>query len=358
MSWWFKRARSTSEIHAELSREELSAVASALLDLAERAVFSAAPLVVSPGSIKSMAFLRQLEELCSKLETDQTDPARLGRLLEKLQETQLQFGEWQRSETQKMVDEFGESLSSMVAACESSLNRQDDTLGHVSRMQRRLGEAKDSQDLVQIREALRLEVQAAQELIRVQSAASEALRTEFTKAVGEMQTRLAKAEEASQTDHLTRLGNRAAYEFYGEAAVQKLRLGNCSYALAVMDLDGFKAVNDQFGHAAGDEVLNAFAGRLRRQFGSPNFVGRFGGDEFVVIGQGKQRDFVKKLEDLDRDLGRHPIAVNVNGESVAVKIGVSFAAVQLIGGDSLVRQFELADQAMYEAKRLRKSKAA
>ena len=87
----------------------------------------------------------------------------------------------------------------------------------------------------------------------------------------------------SQTDHLTQLENRSAFESQLHAAMARSRDENRLMALLFLDMDRFKAVNDAHGHATGDMLLQSFALRLRRCVRDQDHVARLGGDEFAVI---------------------------------------------------------------------------
>src|SRR5512146_429726 len=84
-------------------------------------------------------------------------------------------------------------------------------------------------------------------------------------------------------DPLTGLPNRAVFEEGLDRALEGVRRTGTRLALLYMDIDGFKGINDSLGHAAGDEVLKAFAARIRRCVRSSDLVARVGGDEFVVL---------------------------------------------------------------------------
>jgi len=87
---------------------------------------------------------------------------------------------------------------------------------------------------------------------------------------------------AATTDFLTGLPNRRAFVAAVEARILEAS-GSCPFALAVLDLDRFKAANDMFGHAIGDKLLQEVAARLVRAVGSRGLVARLGGDEFGVL---------------------------------------------------------------------------
>jgi diguanylate cyclase (GGDEF)-like protein len=110
------------------------------------------------------------------------------------------------------------------------------------------------------------------------------------------------------------------------------------------DLDGFKAVNDRLGHAAGDALLAAVAGHLRDDIGSEDQVYRLAGDEFVIICSG---DAVDTITARIRDLVTQPIPLGAEKVRIGVSAGVAYAAP----GDTTDGLIVRADLAMYDAKR-------
>jgi diguanylate cyclase (GGDEF)-like protein/PAS domain S-box-containing protein len=123
-------------------------------------------------------------------------------------------------------------------------------------------------------------------------------------------------------------------------------------AVLFVDLDGFKAVNDRLGHAAGDELLRVVARELRDASRGHDLVGRLGGDEFLVvcpdIGSGENG---LALAERIADRLRGPLALAAGEVTVQVSIGVAWSAGDAWDADALV---DAADRAMYESKRERR----
>jgi len=150
------------------------------------------------------------------------------------------------------------------------------------------------------------------------------------------------------TDQLTGLANRALfYDRVGHALNTHLRAGG-TFAVFFIDLDGFKQVNDQLGHGAGDLVLKEVAVRLRRCLRDSDTVARFGGDEFAVIA-----DWLADPGDVHITAGRIVAAVrepiDVGGPvraSVTASVGIALNRP----GDSADEILREADLAMYTAK--------
>jgi diguanylate cyclase (GGDEF)-like protein/PAS domain S-box-containing protein len=155
-------------------------------------------------------------------------------------------------------------------------------------------------------------------------------------------------------DPLTELPNRNLLADRMQQAIVKCARGKRSIAIAFIDLDGFKAINDSYGHSFGDELLRKVATNLYNVLRQGDTLARIGGDEFVAI----VSDF-ETPEDASRPLNRmlEAIArtVDVYGKllKVSASIGVTFYPQDNTNPDQLLRH---ADQAMYAAKQLGKNR--
>jgi diguanylate cyclase (GGDEF)-like protein len=152
----------------------------------------------------------------------------------------------------------------------------------------------------------------------------------------------------AQHDVLTGLPNRASMQQRLELAVEIARRGGRKLAVMVADLDGFKPVNDRLGHAAGDHVLVAVAGRLRAAVRASDTVARLGGDEFVVLaGDLDDPGDAGRIAGKVCDAVRAPLPFEGEPLQVGCSLGIS-----LFPDDATTPQalLELADRAMYAAK--------
>ncbi len=154
---------------------------------------------------------------------------------------------------------------------------------------------------------------------------------------------------AALHDPLTGLANRTAFDLEIRRRLDRARLEGTLLALAYADLDGFKPVNDRYGHVAGDEVLRVVARRLETAFRGGDLVARLGGDEFaVILGQdGPPPPLGARLEHA-RELIAAPVDWNGRELRVTASIGL---AVFPAAADTAETLLERADEAMYRAKR-------
>jgi diguanylate cyclase (GGDEF)-like protein len=165
------------------------------------------------------------------------------------------------------------------------------------------------------------------------------------------QSYLARIEALASTDALTGLANRRRLEQRVETALLNACITDGALALLYLDLDGFKRINDELGHAAGDEVLVQTARRLKGRLRRSDVLARLGGDEFLVAVLGLDpataaAEAVGLARQLEQSLSR-PVLVDGREVHVQVSLGVSCYPED---GDSFGALLHTADLRMYEAK--------
>ncbi len=154
-------------------------------------------------------------------------------------------------------------------------------------------------------------------------------------------------EYAARHDPLTDLPNRALFlEHLSSAMAHAERYGS-SFTLHYLDLDGFKPVNDTYGHPAGDELLCQLAARLGRIVRAADTVARFGGDEFAVLQRSTgDRDNAGRLAQRMIDAVAQPFVIAGHEVRVTVSVGIAFDT----GGEDAEEIIRKADRALYRAK--------
>lgn len=150
------------------------------------------------------------------------------------------------------------------------------------------------------------------------------------------------------TDPLTGLPNRAAWTERLDAEVSLWQRYHNSLLLAVIDVDHFKRVNDDFGHLAGDKVLKIIGTQLSKKLRRTDFIARFGGEEFVVLLPNTSMEEGEPLiQALRAAIEACPF--HFKGERVTITCSAGLTAFQT--GEGSKQAFERADQALYRAKR-------
>jgi diguanylate cyclase (GGDEF)-like protein len=203
----------------------------------------------------------------------------------------------------------------------------------------------DDGDLNTLRDRLRAQVSQlvamADEVARESMAQVQMLQSEVTT----FRDRLAKAETDANTDPLTRLANRRANHQYIEELVE----ANATFSLILIDLNRFKQINDVYGHLIGDEVLKAFAGRLRNNLRRDDFASRWGGDEFLVVLRCGLPDAIRRIGEMESRLcGIYSLGDGERGMRMA--ISASFGAAERRQGESVEDLVRRADKVLYHQK--------
>jgi diguanylate cyclase (GGDEF)-like protein/PAS domain S-box-containing protein len=152
----------------------------------------------------------------------------------------------------------------------------------------------------------------------------------------------------ANVDVLSGLPNRGRVRQLLGEALRQATTGNVPCAIMFLDLDGFKPVNDTFGHPKGDAVLRAVAKRLVDEVGSDGHVGRMGGDEFaIVVPDAQGRKLVEELADRIIKSIREPYMIDQTEIRIGVSIGCAFGPIDGATVDDLILK---ADLALYQAK--------
>ncbi len=289
-------------------------------------------------------FVQNLTNLAESL-ADAESAAAVAETEQKF-ETELQQAGTRASEYLKQKAAEIKELMVMIASTAEAMGERDHRYcTQFNAFSARLQAIADLDDLTKIRTSL---VQSAQELKSyVDKMAHETqecvrqLRTELSAS----RAREEETERLANRDPLTGLGNRRRVELELEHFEEQKK----SLCVMMFDVNGFKQINDGLGHVAGDQVLKQFATELRAAFRPTDFIGRWGGDEFIAI-------LDCQLKQAEAQIGRvrqwvfGDYEIVVGG--VARKIGVS-AAIGVAAANAkepYVKVIERADAAMYKDK--------
>jgi len=178
--------------------------------------------------------------------------------------------------------------------------------------------------------------------------------TQLAERVEELEGELRKLSSEVQTDQLTQVANRRGLIATFETERAKLERDPKPLALALLDIDNFKKLNDNLGHAAGDEALKALAARVSGLLRPGDKVGRWGGEEFVLILpeaplEEAQAVLLRLQRSLSASLFMH------EGRDVFVTFSAGVTLLRM--GETLEQALDRADEALYEAKRTGKNRA-
>lgn len=168
--------------------------------------------------------------------------------------------------------------------------------------------------------------------------------------ISKRRKQLEKLSELAEFDQLTNILNRHG----AEVQIKKLIADQVPFAFILLDLNGFKQINDIYGHESGDEILRHVAKQLLISLRKRDIACRWGGDEFVVVLPGiDQKDLLKLSEKIYEKIAK---PYYLNNQDVQVAVGASMGATFFPNDNTDLKTLvKLADQAMYRAKRNKQS---
>lgn len=164
----------------------------------------------------------------------------------------------------------------------------------------------------------------------------------------EMESVMIQAREVAQIDPLTFLLNRRMIVRELQNEVLRAKRYNSMLSISVIDVDNFKFVNDTYGHSTGDEVLRQVAYQLRDHIRQPDAVGRYGGEEFLILLPNSDSNAaMEQAIRLGREIREMAVTIKEHSLSVTVSVGIAQFNPEVDTWDTLLNR---ADNAMYEAK--------
>lgn len=249
--------------------------------------------------------------------------------------------------------EVKEMLLTMARTAESVSARDQRCAGQMNAVTQRLKTIATLDDLTQVRASI---VESAVELkasIERMTEEGKKVLDHLRKQVEDYQAKLEEAEKVASRDALTGISNRV----YVESRMEERMVSEADFSVAILDLDGFKKVNDEHGHLVGDELLKQFAGELRSACRSTDTIGRWGGDEFVLV---LDTGFEEAQAQIDRIrkwvCGNYEIR-GTKG-NLRFRVNASIGLATHASGETMKDLLARADAAMYEQKAASRIKAA
>jgi diguanylate cyclase (GGDEF)-like protein len=209
----------------------------------------------------------------------------------------------------------------------------------------RLQESAKLQDVTSIRESLNRNVADLTKCVTKMTEDGRESIGQLRAQISTYEARLEEVELLASQDALTGLANRRKVERQIELRGKE----NRRFCVIYLDLNGFKQVNDRHGHLAGDDLLRQVATELKGVFRPTDLVGRWGGDEFIVLVDGNGQEAETLLQRIDKWVqGDYTVSVGAEQRNISVKAAAGMA--EWIPGLSASELISRADKAMYQNK--------
>jgi diguanylate cyclase (GGDEF)-like protein len=320
------------------SLREFGEMFASLLSLIADSPFGGEPTLVEAFRAD---LLRQAERLKAADSFEQLRSAH------RMAETQLRGFNETADELLKSKDQALKQLLGLVnQAATQFLGHHEQYSTRVGSTQAGLQEALRASSMMVMREQVRSQSKQLSESMAFMEREANANVAQLRAQLDEYRTKLQMAEELASTDSLTGLANRREAERQIDAAIAS----NTSFSLIFIDLNGFKAINDQYGHACGDQVLGSFGKSLKRWFRPLDTVARWGGDEFLIMmARATETEAARKCQDLrNHTLGQYRIVLG--GRILNVEVRAAFGIAQWQSGETAQQIIERADKAAYAEK--------
>lgn len=236
---------------------------------------------------------------------------------------------------------MGKSVREEVKGIKSSIDSSDDIEELKSDIQSRIN-------------AIDEHIQGFHDIEKQRFENAQAVISELSKKVGvleensvELRNKLEESQQQALRDVLTGIPNRQAYEERLAAEIARCKRYGSALSMVVWDIDKFKDINDNYGHAAGDRVLKVIAELLSERIRETDFIARYGGEEFVTLMPETDLDTAIKVADKLR-IDIEQTAFHFRDKRVPVTISAGVGQYQ--NNEMIVDLFERTDAAMYKAK--------
>ncbi|HUD23100.1 MAG TPA: GGDEF domain-containing protein [Acidobacteriaceae bacterium] len=299
---------------------------------------SAAQACPAPGSELEL----QLAKLVGQL-PEEPNPRAVQQMETDVEKHLDQWAQETEEYLKQKADGVKELLMILARTAESVGERDQRYANQFSDLTSDLRTIANLDDLTQVRASLVRKASELKSCVDKMTQESQFSITQLKFKVTDYETKLKSVEQLALKDSLTSLANRRCAEGRMEWYVAQKQ----AYCVAILDLNGFKEINDQHGHAAGDDLLKQFASELRNCMRSTDLVARWGGDEFIVV---LSCDLASAKPQINRIrewvLGDYTVHT---GGSLCLKVDVdaSIGVAQWLPGKNVHQVIEQADAAMY-----------
>lgn len=257
-----------------------------------------------------------------------------------------QWGSRAEEYLKEKVSQVKEIVTLMAQAAQTVSERDQKYVEVFEGLTARLQAIGNLEDLTEIRRSLAFGTSEMKRRVDDMAHESQESIAQLRKQLLAYQTRTEAAEQLASKDSLTGLNNRRSVEQVLAFLVTSRR----PFSILILDLNNFKEINDSYGHLAGDQLLKQFAVEMQSFFTPPARIGRWGGDEFIVILDGGMEEAQRRIEGLSKWVfGEYTIQAGEAARKVRVCAATGLAEWDL--REPFANVLQRADAAMYAQKK-------
>lgn len=359
MKFWRNQATTSEEEHFPLTKPEvLHARGIQLAELGKALMTLLQQYRWEIEELRSNRFIRELEEWKNSLDT-RLSPDAVDQLRLKLYERANDHLKKERNYLDERDRELKEMITLLSEGVTAVSAGQGDYHKQILQTTNKLTDISQLEDIRKMRSLLANEIQRLKETVRQKQSAEKRELEQLSQHVETLQNKLQSAVNKSMIDPLTGLYNRQGWDQEIFNTCQSASIMQNPFAVAMVDIDNFKTINDEYGHQVGDQVLTNLAKTFKESFRSEDFIARYGGDEIAFLLAVPSIDKAhKRLERLVRDVGKPTYHCSVNGRDCYLKLSISCGFSFCRKGDTPETLVRRADEALYHAKKNGKNQVA
>jgi diguanylate cyclase (GGDEF)-like protein len=257
-----------------------------------------------------------------------------------------QWGSHTKDQLNATAEDVKQLLLALASTAESACNHDNESAARLNEITKSLETIGRMDDLARMRTSIFASVAELTRCVLDITAASAESAKCFKKQISEYETKLAESEELGTRDALTGIRNRRGMERLLNHRLER----NNPFSVVLIDIDNFKKVNDTYGHNAGDQLLKDFSVELKAAIRSSDHLGRWGGDEFMLILDCNLDAAQMKISAMNRWVFGEYV-VTRGSESLKISVSASYGVSQWERGDDLQQLLARADAAMYVNKK-------
>jgi diguanylate cyclase len=248
-------------------------------------------------------------------------------------------------------EELKELIGILRDAAKMSVGDSTEFNAQVLASSQRFGTMAELDDIRDLKRQLVAEVSTLRHNVEEKQKRDERAYLSLNSRVEALQSRLNEVEEEAATDPLTRIGNRGRFQRTLARMMEAAREQGSPLALAMLDVDNFKTINDTHGHPIGDRVLLCTAQWLSKGLRQTDFVARYGGEEFaVLLANATASQVEERMKQVLANIAGSCYEYELLGKKERVRFTLSCGLTDLLPHESQEEFIQRADDALYEAK--------